>query len=80
MAERVGRVVGGGPRRRIGFGTAGGTSSAAMTITPRRFGPSMPDPALTGNAGSFFKNPIVSESQAAHVAAVAGFSPPRFPA
>jgi UDP-N-acetylmuramate dehydrogenase len=32
------------------------------------------------SAGSFFKNPIVSESQAAHVASVAGSSPPHFPA
>jgi beta-glucosidase len=30
MAERVGRVVGGGPRRRIGFGTAGLATIAAV--------------------------------------------------
>ena len=32
------------------------------------------------SAGSFFKNPIVSEEQATHVGRVAGEEPPRFPA
>lgn len=32
------------------------------------------------SAGSFFKNPIVSEEQAVHVASAAGAEPPRFPA
>jgi UDP-N-acetylmuramate dehydrogenase len=32
------------------------------------------------SAGSFFKNPMVSKEQAAHVARVAGAEPPRFPA
>ena len=32
------------------------------------------------SAGSFFKNPVVSEEQAAQIAAVAGKEPPRFPA
>jgi UDP-N-acetylmuramate dehydrogenase len=32
------------------------------------------------SAGSFFKNPVVSEAQAARVAEVSGKEPPRFPA
>jgi prepilin-type N-terminal cleavage/methylation domain-containing protein len=32
----------------IGFGTLGGTSSAALTVTPQRFGPAYPDPTLPG--------------------------------
>ena len=32
------------------------------------------------SAGSFFKNPIVSEDEATHVRSIAGTDPPRFPA
>lgn len=32
------------------------------------------------SAGSFFKNPVVSEEQVRHVAAISGKEPPRFPA
>ena len=35
----------------------------------------LPDPAITGNAGSFFKNPIVDTRIAQHLKAESPFCP-----
>lgn len=59
------------------------TKLSAETVTPKEVFESvcymrtskLPDPAITGNAGSFFKNPIVDIRQAQHLKSVFPFCP-----